>query len=636
MKKKCDFGGYATRNDLECSDGRIIRRDAFKGNHGRKVPMVWQHNYSSPASVLGSAVLENRKDGVYAYCTFNNTELATHAKELVRHGDINALSIGANSLKQDGNEVLHGVIREVSLVMAGANPGARIEDVCITHEDGMIEDRVIIHSDELINPLIHSYDWEDGDEDNEKDDEFEETDEENDKSDDQDNTITHADDGKSDSSSSDDDETIQDVIDSMNEKQLNVMFYLIDQADQGKLKKNDDENQNGKDDETMKHNLFDTSSTSSDEVEYLTHADMEEIVTLGRRAGSLKQGVIDFCEKHDIEHGIENIDILFPEAKAISDTPDMISRQMSWVSDVLGATKKSPFSRVKSIAADVTEDEARAKGYIKGKQKVEEVFNLLKRTTEPKTIYKLQKLDRDDVIDASTIDTAAFMKAEMRMMLNEEIARAILVGDGRSSVDNDKIDETKIRPIYSDNDLYTIHESIDIDSITDETDKSNALIDKALRARKNYKGSGNPTLYASTDVINDMLLAKDKIGRRLYNTVDELASALRVSRVVEVPVLEGVKRTEGEGSSAKDFELVFLIVNLTDYNVGTDKGGEVNMFDDFDLDFNKYEYLIETRCSGALVKPFSAIAIEKPVSTTPSNPSNPSNPSTPSTPEAEG
>lgn len=598
-KKKCDFGGYATRNDLECSDGRIIRRDAFKANHGRRVPMVWQHNYSSPASVLGSALLENRKDGVYAYCSFNNTEMATHAKELVRHGDINALSIGANSLKQDGNEVLHGVIREVSLVMAGANPGACIEDVCITHEDGVIEDRAIIHSDETINPLIHSYEW--GDE------------EENDES------LTHAE-NKNDSSESEDepssDETIEDVINSMSEKQRNVMYYLISQAAEDNLEDDEDdsnsEDQNGKDDEGMKHNLFDTSSPES-EVEYLTHDDMAEIIDLGRRAGSLKHGIEDFCEKHNIEHGIENIEVLFPEAKTLTDTPDIISRQMSWVSEVLNATKKSPFSRVKSVAADVTEEEARAKGYIKGEQKVEEVFSLLKRTTEPKTIYKLQKIDRDDVIDASTIDTAVFMKSEMRMMLNEEIARAILVSDGRSSVDKNKIDETKIRPIYSDEDLYTIHESIDIDKIEDETDKSNALIDKALRARKNYKGSGNPAMYASTDVINDMLLAKDKIGRRLYNTVDELASALRVSRVIEVPVLEGAQRTEGEGSSAKKFELLFLIVNLIDYNVGTDKGGEVNMFDDFDLDFNKYEYLIETRCSGALVKPFSAIAIEKPV-----------------------
>lgn len=572
-----DFCGYVTKNDLKCADGRTIRRDAFKDNDGSVVPLVWQHQHNDPINVLGHALLENREDGVYGYCSFNEGEMAKTTKELIRHGDISSMSIYANHLKQQGSDVVHGVIREVSLVLAGANPGAFIEDLCFGHSENgeEIVEEANIFSDQPIKTVVH----------------FDEEEEVSD----MDDEITHADEEEE----SSDEETIQDIFDSMNEKQKNVVYYMVEQALENESDSDDEKIEQSdtyEGDDTMKHNVFEGDVS---EENTLSHSEIDSIFADAKRNGSLSEAVLS--------HGIESIDILFPEARTVTPTPEMIARPNAWVAEVWGALKKSPFSRIKSTAANITADEARARGYIKGKQKKEEVIKLLKRATTPQTVYKLQKMDRDDVIDITDFDVVVWLKAEMRMMLDEELARAVLVGDGRDASSDDKIKEENIRPIYQDDDVYTIHKEVVYPTGADETDISNALIDAALRARKDYKGSGNPAFYGSTDVINDMLLAKDKIGRRLYATVTELADALRVSKIVEVPVLEGVTRTSGSSI----MELLGLIVNLGDYTVGADKGGEVNMFDDFDLNFNKYEYLIETRCSGALTKPYSAIALEK-------------------------
>lgn len=583
MKRgKYDFSGYATKNDLRCSDGRIIRRDAFKVNDGTRVPLVWSHQHDDPFAVIGHADLENREDGVYAYGSFNDSEAGRHAKTLIQHGDICAMSIFANQLSQRGSDVIHGVIREVSLVLAGANPGAFIENNSITHSDGMeeiLEDQATIYSDQPIS-LSHS------DEDEEEEiEEVEETEEDDEEEEEVSDHISHAD---------GEDKTVQDVIDSMTEEQKNVLYYLVGEAANGDF---EDEVAQSDDleDNSMRHSIFDTDTEETT----LSHDELTAIFDDAKRMGSAKEAFL--------AHGIEDIDILFPEAKAVSPTPDMITRPMEWVSKVWNATKKSPFSRIKSIAADLTEDDARAKGYIKGKEKVEEQFGLLKRVTTPQTVYKKQALDRDDIIDITDIDVVAWLKAEMRMMLDEELARAILVGDGRTNSSPDKIKPDNIRPIYGDADMYTIYYEVNVPEDADETDTSNALLDAALRSRKDYRGSGSPVFYASVDVINDMLLAKDKIGRRLYSTVTELADAMRVTEIVEVPVFEGVTRSKDDSN----MELLGLIVNLGDYTVGADRQGAVSLFDDFDIDYNKEKYLIETRCSGTLTHPYSAIALER-------------------------
>lgn len=585
---KYDFSGYATKNDIQCSDGRIIRRDAFKNNHGSVVPLVYQHNHNELDAVLGHAVLENRPDGVYAYCSLNDTEEGKKAKILVKHGDLNALSIFANKLVQNGKDVMHGVIREVSLVLAGANPGACIQNLSFEHSDGSeetIADEAMIYSGDFINTFGGDVDHSD----------FNKSEE----------TIAHADSDEKESEKKEekednmgDEKTIDDVINSMTEEQQNVLYYLVDVAANG---------EDGEEGEEVKHSIFDT---MEDEGSTLSHAELTAAVDLAKhsQSGSLKEAIEDTA----LQHGIEELEILFPEARAVTPTPDMIARPNSWVQQLWNGLKKSPFARIKSTAANITGDEARARGYIKGKQKKEEVIKLLKRVTTPQTVYKLQKMDRDDIIDITDFDVVSWLKAEMRMMLDEELARAVLIGDGRSDEDESKINEEHIRPIYTDADLYTIHETVSYADDADETFISNLLIDKALRARKNYMGSGNPNMYASNDVINDMLLAKDKIGRRLYATIQELANALRVNAIIEVPVMDGVKRTV-EGVNR---DLLFIIVNPGDYTLGADKGGAVSMFDDFDLNFNKYEYLIETRCSGALTKPYSAIVMEKVAATT--------------------
>lgn len=573
MSKNYDFCGWATKNDLRCTDGRIIRKDAFKENDGRKVPLIWNHNHTSPSAVIGHAMLQNLSEGVFAYCFFNNSRSAMDAKEAVQHGDIDQLSIYANHLQQRGSDVLHGMIREVSLVHSGANPGARIEDI-VQHMDGEEEEAIIFTGETL--ELFHADDKEEEKEDKKEDED-------------------KKDDGE---------ETVQDIIDTMNDKQKTVLFALVGNAlEEGSGDKEAKHSDEG--DYDMKHNLFEG---TEEQGAVLSHSDIAAIFADARESGSLRKAV----DKAFLEHGItvpagEVIDdYLFPEAKNLNVPPEFIKREDSWVSKVMNGTHHTPFSRIRSMFADITADEARARGYVKGNQKVEEVFSLLKRETTPQTVYKLQKMDRDDVIDITSFDVVAWLKAEMRMMLNEEIARAVLVGDGRNALSTDKIKEDNIRPIWTDNSLFTINKVVTLASSATDTEKGKAYIKAALKARKDYKGSGNPTFFTTEDILTDMLLIEDLNGRRIYESITALATAMRVKEIVTVPVMENLTRTV----SGTTRNLIGLIVNLDDYNIGADKGGAVSTFEDFDINFNKYEYLIETRCSGALTKPYSAIALE--------------------------
>lgn len=591
---KYDFSGYATRNNVKCSDGRVIMRDAFKDNDHKNVPLVWQHDHMSPDNVLGHAMLENREDGVYAYGCFNDTPSGLNAKELVKNGDVRALSIYANKLKQNGANVIHGAIREVSLVLAGANPGAYIDTVMV-HSDGdeETEDAEICFNLNTNPILYHSDDEKDNpNKDDKKDEDM------------SNNNVNQG---------SDSDKTVQDVIDSMTEEQKNVLYTLVGMAADGSF---DDEG-----DDDMKHNAFE------DDDDYMAHSvDFSEIIRDAKRCGSLREAVIehgledvnyeDYLEHGKVTYGIDQIDTLFPDFKNINSTPEWVSRNMDWVASVMNGVSHTPFSRIKSVFANITADEARARGYTKGKKKLEEVFTLLKRTTTPQTIYKKQKLDRDDVIDITDFDVVAWLKGEMRMMLDEEIARAILIGDGRSDSSDDRIFPTNIRPIWQDDIFYTIRAQVDTKGMTTEEAKTEAVIKAIIRARKNYKGSGNPVFYTTEDVLTDMLLLENQIGDVKYKTKQELANRLRVSDIVTVEVMEGQTR-KGEtakgdvtASATKDLNLVGLIVNLKDYNVGADQGGAVSMFDDFDIDYNQQKYLIETRCSGALIKPYAAISVE--------------------------
>ena len=581
-----DFSGWATRNDLRCSDGRTIRKDAFKNNDGKIVPLVWNHQHNDPLNVLGHALLENRDEGVYAYCTFNDTEAGKNAKQLVEHGDVNALSIYANQLKQQGSNVLHGAIREVSLVLAGANPGAYIDSI-MQHGEESDDEAVIYSGEELV--LEHAC----GGQKKKKEMEHSKNTIMNDKNLDaiKDNFTPPSGNKEDDTmnENSGNEKTVEDVFNTLNEEQKTVVYALIGQAL---------ENQNGNGgNENMKHNVFDNEQNQNEGV--LSHSDMETIISDAKRYGSLKESFL----AHTSDYGIENIEYLFPDAKNISTQPDFIKRNTDWVQKVMNATHHTPFSRIKSIHAKITEDEARAKGYIKGKLKKEEVFSLLKRSTTPTTIYKKQKLDRDDVIDITDFDVVAYIKSEMRLMLDEEIARAILVGDGRLSSDDDKINEMNIRPIASDSELYTIKAPVEVSTTATDAEVAKAFIVKTIKSRKDYKGSGNPVLFTTEDVLTDCLLLEDKNGRVIYDTVDKLKTALRVSDIITVPVMEGVKVGAGQEP------LLGIVVNLKDYAVGADKGGAINMFDDFDLDYNQQKYLIETRCSGALIKPYSAIAL---------------------------
>ena len=593
--EKYDFPGWATRNDLRCSDGRIIRRDAFKHCDGKIVPLVWNHRHDDPTNVLGHALLENREDGVYAYCAFNDSEAGKAARLLVEHGDISALSIFANGLKQDGSNVLHGDIKEVSLVLAGANPGASIANV-IRHGE-TVEDEADIYTGE---------DFIVGMEEDKK-------------------NIEHSDsDMKEKKEVDSDDKTVADVLKTFTPDQQKVLYQLVtdalaakdeaqDEAQDETNEKKDENNKNGGNN-TMKHNVFDNSEQNEN---VLQHDDFQAIISDAKRYGSMREAFENYAKDHDVDinelthsadYGIENIGYLFSDDKAVTREPIMVSRNMDWVAKFTNSVRHTPFSRIKSLFANITEDDARAKGYIKGNVKKEEVFTLLKRSTTPTTVYKKQKIDRDDVIDIVDFDVVAWLKREMRVMLDEEIARAALVGDGRVSSSDDKIDPIHIRPIWTDDDFYTIKQTVSVASSDNESTIAKNFIKQCIKARKNYKGSGNPTLYTTEDMLTDMLLLEDTTGRVIYESTAKLATTLRVKEIVTVPVMENLTRTD---DMSKVHTLLGIIVNPYDYTIGADKGGAVNMFDDFDIDYNQQKYLIETRCSGALTLPYSAIAVEK-------------------------
>lgn len=566
-----DFSGYATKNDIKCSDGRTILHGAFKENDGQKVPLVWQHIHNDPNNVLGHAVLENRDDGVYAFCCLNDTPAGVNAKQLVQHGDIESLSIYANDLVQQGSKVIHGNIREVSLVLSGANPGALIDNLSFQHGD-MVEtsdDEAIIYSG---MSLAH---------------------EDTDTVEDSDNEVEDFD--------------PEEIYNSMTPKQQYLVQSLVEAAKDD----NEDDEDDDEDDENIEHsdtkgntimnNVFMGQGIKEDAPQ-LTHSQIDEIFSDARNVGSLKDSVL----AHAAKYGITNPDLLFPDAKNIRTTPDWVKRRTEWVSGVLSGTHHSPFSRIRSMAADITADEARAKGYIKGTLKKEEFFSLSKRVTTPTTIYKKQKLDRDDIIDITDFDVVSWLKAEMRMMLDEEIARAILIGDGREVGTDDKINEDNIRPVWKDDDFYSM--KVDVTRKGTMPVNPDTVLDAVLRARGQYEGTGNPTFFTTPGLMVEFMLMRDKNGRRIYETEDAVKSALRVSNIVEVPLMENQVRTP-KGSSDK-FKLLGLMVNLSDYTVGADKGGAISFFDDFDIDYNQQKYLIETRISGTLTKPKSALVIE--------------------------
>lgn len=594
-----DFSGYATKNDLKCSDGRTIRKNAFKECDGLEVPLVWQHQHNSIDNVLGHCLLENRDDGVYCYGYFNDDEAGLKAKKRVNNGDIKHMSIYANQLKQDHGDVLHGVIREVSLVLAGANPGALIDFPVLAHSGEEVEDEAIIYLDDADSITLFHADAEE--------EVIEHADKEEDMADEE-KKVPEEKEG----------ETVKDIFNTLSEKQKKVVYYMIGQALQNKDGATDEDKED--EGEDMKHNVFDN------ELDYgpvLSHADVETIFKDARKLGSLRDAV-EFHQEDGVlahammpistdgmigpdpstsrqDYGVRDLNMLFPEYKSLNNPPEWIKRDTGWVSVVMGGVHHTPFSRIKSQYANITEDDARALGYIKGKAKKEEVFTLLKRTTDPQTVYKKQKLDKDDITDITDFDVVAWIKAEMRVMLDEEIARAILIGDGRANDSDDKIQEAHIRPIAKDVDLFNVKVNVEVPANAKPGVMAKSFIDEVIRNRKYYKGSGTPTMFTTADMLTEMLLLEDGIGHKLYKSTGELATALRVSNIVEVEVMEGQKINGND--------LAAVIVNLADYNVGADKGGSVDMFDDFDIDYNQYKYLIETRCSGALIKPFSAMTI---------------------------
>lgn len=580
MSKSYDFAGWVTRANLRCTDGRIIMNDAFKGCDGKRVPLVWAHQHNSVEDVLGHMDLENRGEGVYGYGYFNETDSGQNAKELVRNGDVTAMSIYANQLKQEGSSVRHGVIREVSLVLAGANPGAFIDSVMM-HADGTTytsEDEAQIYTGKVMEVIDMANKLEHADQAEEKQEKP---------------AAKKPEEGN---------ETIGEIFKTLSDKQKKAVYAIVgsimDDEDG-----DDEEDDSEEDDADMKHNVFDTETNPMD---VISHDEMTAVITDARSRGSMKDAAL--------AHGITNIGNLFPEAQMIEKTPEFYKRDTDWVSVVMNGVHRSPFRRVKSTYADITADDARARGYVKGNQKVEETITALKRVTTPTTVYKLQKLDRDDVIDITDFDVVAWIKGEMRMMLDEEIARAILVGDGRTASSNDKINEQNIRPIWKDDEAYTIHHITALAKDATQDDVAIAFIRDSVKSRKDYKGSGNPTLFTTEDHLTNMLLLEDRVGRRLYDTVEKLATAMRVSRIITVPVMEGLSRVttaaDAGVTTGTTVQLAGIIVNLGDYNVGADRGGEVNLFDDFDINYNKQEYLIETRCSGAMIRPKAAIALE--------------------------
>ena len=652
-KKHYDFAGWATKNNIRCSDGRTIMHGAFSADNGKRVPLVWNHQHDNVRNVLGHADLEERPEGVYAYCSFNNTEHGQDAKDCVKHGDIVALSIYANQLKQNGANVIHGAIREVSLVLAGANRGAVIDSVLEHGElsDDSAEISFVGYGD---IELHHSdLDEQDDDYEDEELDDYQEDDEAEENEEDDDENLQHADNGeakkeeknddgetvadvmntltdkqrkavaiiieqaiadsKGDKSMShaegdaqndaeNDDETVEDVYNTLNEKQKKVVNFLIGEA----LKNKDSEGGS-----EMKHNVFEGSENVQNTI---SHAEIHEICRVGKQMGSLKAAVDQAYEEGVLEHaegdyGINNIDYLFPDAKAMTTEPELIKRDMGWVDDVFNGVHRTPFKRVKSVFADITEDEARAKGYIKGKFKKEEVFTLLKRTTDPQTIYKKQKLDKDDLEDLEdNFNVLPWIKNEMNMMFREEVARAILIGDGRPSSSDDKIQENHIRPIYNDEDLFTVKVPVEVKSGATEDDIARALIKAMVKARKQYKGTGNPTFFTTEDYLTDCLLIENTLGERLYKSEAEVATAMRASKITTVEPMENKTISITNEGRSTSYPLMGVLVNLTDYNVGAKNGGKTDFFEDFDIDFNQQKYLYEARMSGALKKPFSAIS----------------------------
>ena len=579
-----DCSGWATKANTRCYDGLTIAQDAFKECDGKVVPMVYNHDHSDIGNVIGKCLLENRPGGVYAYAKFNDTDTGRTARQCVESGDLNAFSIFANGLQKVGKTVKHGFIREVSLVLAGCNPGALIDEIIKHSADEDYEDgEAFIISDTALS-ITHGMDP-DGNP-------LEE--------------LTHsADDGEhkqeeakmaDEKQNVNKEETVEDVFNTLTEKQKNVVYAIIGSAMAG------EEDDDGEEDETVKQNVFDKDTHET----VLKHSidDINNIIKTAKTHGTMRQAFEDAgMQGEELAHSIDNVEWLFPDDKNLDTPPRIIDRDQSWVSKVMGGVHHIPFSRFKSMFADLTEEDARAKGYIKGNFKKEQVFGLLRRYTSPTTVYKKQKMDRDDVIDITSFDVVAWLKTEMRAKLNEEIARAILIGDGRLAASEDKIDEQCIRPIFNDSDLFTIKVPVKTDGLTTTEDKIKAAIKQILRARKDYKGAGSPTFYTTEDMLTEMLLLEDGIGHPLYADEAALARKLRVSSIVTVPQMEGMK-------GAKGGDFIGLIVNLADYTVGADKGGAVAMFDDFDIDFNAQKYLIETRCSGALTTPFSAMAIE--------------------------
>ena len=638
MPFKWDFSGWATKNNIRCSDGRTIRNGAFSEDHGKTVPLVWNHRHDDVSEVLGHAMLEERPEGIYAYCSFNGTEKGQHAKEIVQHGDVVALSIFANQLKQRGGDVMHGSIKEVSLVLAGANKGALIDSVMEHGEEsdecaeiqfvgyggielfhGEGDDMDYYNDDEYFEHAGEDEEYDEYEDENEGDDEGETV---------QDvyNTLNakqkkvvaflvgkavadargeemqHADDDGYDYDEEDYDgeETVQDVYDSLNDRQREVVEYLVGQALE--------DNEGGS--ENMKHNVFAGEDYAPNT---LSHEEFQEITRLGKQIGSLREAFHaaeddGYIEHADGDYGITNLEYLFPEAKTLNTTPEFIKRDTGWVDKVLNATHHTPFSRVKSIFANITEDEARARGYIKGKLKREEVFSLLKRTTDPQTIYKKQKMDKDDIDDITDMNVVTWIKSEMQMMLKEETARAILIGDGRLSSSDDKIQESHIRPVYNDADLFTVKVPVRVAVSASDDDVAKALIKAMIKSRKLYKGSGNPSFFTTDDYLTDALLLENGINERLYKSEAEVATAMRVKEIVPVEVMEGQQIEIDDNGVKKTYPLIGISVNLTDYNIGTNGGAKTDFFDDFDIDFNQYKYLYETRMSGALIKPFSAMS----------------------------
>lgn len=578
-KAKPDFSGYATKAGLRCTDGRTIMPDAFKHQDKTTVPLVWQHNHNEPTNVLGHAVLEHREDGVYAYGYFNDTDSAKNAKTLVSHGDIKSLSIYANQLTEKSKQVIHGFIRELSLVLSGANPGALIDNITLAHQDGdmvTLDDEAIIYTGLELNHQSDS--------------------------------------GDSKDDSEDEGPSVQEVYDSMTDEQKEVVHYMVgaaleeavshsdDSASDDEITHSDDGSDESIDDKEkdgrrMSRNVFEQQGGTSEEKHVLTHDAIRGIVEDAQRTGSLKEAV----EAYALQHGIDNIEILFPDAKNVTTTPEFDSRRIEWVSGVINGTKHSPFSRIKSLVADITFDQARALGYIKGNLKKEEFFGVSKRVTTPTTVYKKQKLDRDDIVDITDFDVVAWLKAEMRLMMDEELARAILIGDGRDVADEDKIRDPAsaaegagIRSILNDHDLYVATLNVNID---DANSTPTEVVDAIIMGMQYYKGSGSPTLYTTLPRLSWMLVARDEFGHRLWKTASELAAEMGVSSIVTVEVME------------QEPDVVGIIVNLKDYTVGADKGGEINFFDDFDIDYNQYKYLLETRVSGALTKIRSALVV---------------------------